>query len=306
MADAAPVRCVLCGAASTRTVWHEAGYEGRACACGTVYVDPEPPPGAVDFTRDLHPDSFYALPAAAKVAWLARHRPPSRGRRLLEVGCGEGHFLAAARDRGYEVAAIEPHADRAARVQAGLGVPVACEYIEATTLPPASFDVVYHCDLLSHFPAPVAALKAMKALLRPGGALCFEAGIHAGFSPVWYRLIGSMGYPMHRWFYTTDGLRTLLDLAGLRVEAWQRFGLAPYVLASDASRVLRKPLRLVAGWAERRSAAGDRAWLPTVRDVDAAHERFENFMRYRVARFAPGLGPQTLWVIAVPDQDQDR
>src|SRR5712671_4722279 len=86
--------CIVCGGRSTHVAWSENGYQSRACECGALYISPRPAAGAIDTARDSHPDSFYALPARTKLRWLARHVGPGR---LLEVGAGEGDFLAAAR-----------------------------------------------------------------------------------------------------------------------------------------------------------------------------------------------------------------
>jgi SAM-dependent methyltransferase len=292
-----PNRCLLCGGAGETVVWREAGYDGRRCACGVVFVDPMPADGGIDFTRDIHPDSFYSLPASDRAAWFAARRTPQG--RLLEVGCGEGFSLEQMRARGFEVEGLEPDPARAQRVRDRLGVPVTCEYLESTTLAPHSYDVVYHCDLLSHFPDPIGALRAMARLLKPGGVLFFEAGLHAGFSPLWYHLVGTMGYPMHLWFYDDRAFDRLMERADLRVTARETFSLGPYVLASDAARGVAKALKLGLRGVAR--ALHERpAWAPAERDLDAMRERFDNVMRYDVAAHAPVWGPQTLWIIAEP------
>src|SRR6185369_8803253 len=119
--------CFLCKKESDRTVWRESIYEGRLCSCGLLYTWPSPRPGAIDFTSDPHPREFYACTADYKAAWIARHCP--RGR-LLEVGCGEGFLLAAARARGYQVFGLEPHPGRARRVKEEMGIDVQEGFIE--------------------------------------------------------------------------------------------------------------------------------------------------------------------------------
>lgn len=289
-------RCLLCGGEGERVVWREAGYDGRQCACGVVFVDPMPADGGIDFTRDIHPETFYALPAGDRAAWLAARRPAGK---LLEVGSGDGFSLERMRALGFEVEGMEPDPERARRVRERLGVPVHCEYIETTTLPAASYDVVFHVDLLSHFPDPVGALKAMSRLLKPGGVLFFEAGLHAGFSPLWYRLVGTMGYPMHLWFYDDAAFDRLMQRAGLKVDARETFSLGPYVLATDAARGVAKAVKLGLRGVERARHARP-AWAPAEKAIDAARERFDNLMRYDVAARLPVWGPQTLWVIASP------
>lgn len=292
-----PNRCVLCGSGGEEVVWREAGYDGRRCACGVVFVDPMPADGAIDFTRDLHDGPFYALPARDRLAWFGAQRG-ARGR-LLEVGCGEGWFLEAARDRGFTVEGLEPDPARARRVRERLGVPVTCGFIESASLPEGAYDVVYHTDLISHFPDPVGALRAMARLLRPGGVLFFEAGLHTGFSPLWYRAVGSMGYPMHLWFYDEGAFDRLMAAAGLRVEARRTFSLGPYVLGSRVVHGVAKAARLGLRAVER--ASGERpSWAPEDERINGLRERATHFMRYELAARSPAWGPKTLWVIASP------
>ena len=170
-----PLCCAVCGGVSRRVVWRENGYEGRACRCGTVYTAP-PPRDAIDPTIDSHPDSYYAAAARRRVRWIKRYRTSGR---LLEIGCGEGHFLSAAQAAGYDVAGIEPEPGRAGRAAERLGVHVECARLESCRLGRARFDIVYHCDLLSHFADPVGALQKMQGLLAPHGVLAFEVGLLA-------------------------------------------------------------------------------------------------------------------------------
>ncbi len=286
-------RCAVCGGTSARVVWRENGYEGRACACGTVYTEPPPVHDVVDPTIHGHLESYYAAPARRRVRWLVRHRP--RGR-LLEIGCGEGHFLAAARAAGYDVAGIEPHPARARRAAARVGVPVECALLEAWRPEGARFDIVYHCDLLSHFADPVAALRTMTGLLAPGGVLAFEVGLLGGIAPHWYARLGTLGYPQHRWLYSEDSLRMLLARVDLELTHSLRFGLGLGMLFVDGVRSLARV------WRRCRPDRG--ALAPALAGASALGNRLvegtEAFWRYRAGRIAPRLGPATLFAIATP------
>ena len=277
-------RCFLCDRTSDRIVWHENGVDGRLCDCGMLYSDTG---GRVispmDVAIELHHESFYSAPAQFKADWMAA-RCPRRGR-LLEVGCGEPSFLAAARAMDYQIAAMEPHPGRADLVSNRLGVDVERAFIEEDTLPAGSFDIVYHCDLLVHFPDPLKALASMVRLLKPGGVLCFEVGILGGISPFWYRLIRQIELGPHLFLYSHRALDVLLDRAGLEVLHRTEFGLAPEVL-------LHAPIDVFA-----RRVLG--SILPAER-VDAFRRRAEFWTRYRLSRLAPRVGPATLLFVARP------
>jgi len=295
-----PLRCVVCGGVSARVVWRENGYEGRACRCGTVYTTP-PARDAIDPTIDSHPDSYYAAAARRRVRWIKRYRT---GGRLLEIGCGEGHFLAAAQAAGYDVAGIEPEPGRARRAAERLGVHVESARLESCRLGPARFDIVYHCDLLSHFADPVAALQKMQGMLAPHGVLAFEVGLLADIAPWWYSMIGSIGYPQHRWLFSARSIERLLARADLEPARTAYFGLAPGVLVHAGARLLARryrrlrrpagPYRSVEGGGARASGGGARVSLSQLVD------RTESFWRYTAGRLAPRVGPATLFVIARP------
>ena len=229
-----------------------------------------------------------------KVRWLARWRP---GGRLLEVGCGEGHFLAAAAAHGYSVAGIEPNSERARRASTRLGIKVDSIRIEEFLVESRAYDVVYHCDLLSHFDDPDLALRRMAELLRPKGVLFFEVGLYGSINLFWYRLLPDNSFPRHRWLFQEDGVRKLLDRTGLRIIRLQRFGLAPHILLYTGMSLLSSWL-LQAGRSHNSSGFPDKAVTNKLTGPLAAW--WHNFMRFRVGRVAPYWGPQTLFVLAAP------
>ena len=179
--------CLLCGAQFPDVVWRENGYEGRGTPCGLVYLEPRPADDAVHPGAELHGDGYYARNAALRMDFVQRFVPAGR---LLEVGCGAGYLLAEARRRGYEVAGVEPSAACVEHVRRTYGIPVEQALVEETRLSEGAYDVVFHVDLLSHFPDPVRALRAMAARVKPGGFVCFEVGILGAMSPRWYALPG--------------------------------------------------------------------------------------------------------------------
>jgi SAM-dependent methyltransferase len=326
LAAARAGRCFLCGGAEGRVVWRENGHEARACPCGLTYVwppapgpTPEPtatpaehgPDPTLDPTVDVHGERFYRLSASFKAGWLrGRHA----GGRLLEVGCGEGWFLAAVRALGYEVAGIEPQAERARRT-AARGIPVQTTFLETAPRPERGYDVVYHCDLLGHFAEPVAALDRMRAMLAPGGLLFFEVGLLGGLGPSWFRRIREVGLPHHRWFYSLAAVRRLLGYAGLELIGMQRFGLVPMLALTCAERALAPSLRSL--WQGRRPRGAPGAHGPqnpqapqapqapqiprdTCELLRAGHAHLENMLRYRVGAVTPPWGPSTLLALARP------
>ena len=280
-------QCFLCAQTSDRVIWEEDGLEGLLCRCGMVYTNQAIIHEPTDLTKEFHPNHFYSLPAEFKAAWVARNCP---GGRLVEVGCGAGYFLAAARSRGYEVTGLEPNPAFSEQLRQ-FGISVAREFVEHNSLSKHSFDVVYHCDLLAHFPDPVQSLSAMCQLLSPTGVLCFELGLLGGIPRYWYSLVGRIGLGQHLCLYSDQAFKNLMLKAGLDIVCIRYFGLAPEVIGGKIIGVLNKRLLTPALQMISRNGA-DHATRVKQSSI--------HFLRYRAGALLPHIGPQTVLVVAKP------
>lgn len=275
--------CYICGCMTTRIVWREDPYEGRRCGCGLTYTYPTPPPDKVDLTVNLHPDEFYRYAVSLKADWVKRNCPAGK---LIEVGCDQGLFLEQARDRGFDIAGIEPDPRRARRAESRLSIPIENCLLEDRSASDDGYDVVYHDDLLAHFRDPEAALRKMSAMLRPGGVLAFEAGILGGVSPLWYRALGRLSLQYHLFLYSRESLRLLLERADLEVLESSVFGLGPAVAIQKVGGIVQ---RLASGLS------------PSLgRRVERWRHRLVTFSRYRIGAIAPRIGPLTMLIVARP------
>jgi SAM-dependent methyltransferase len=147
------------------------------CAvCGLVFIDPVPGEAVSSSTYDAgYYEPWQADAAGARrgmwrrrLALLARRRPAGT---LLDVGCGDGQFLAAARDAGWRVDGIEFSPEGASRAAARLGRPVAVGDLARTRQLQGPFDVVTLWHVVEHLVDPRAMLEAARARLPSGGLL---------------------------------------------------------------------------------------------------------------------------------------
>jgi 2-polyprenyl-3-methyl-5-hydroxy-6-metoxy-1,4-benzoquinol methylase len=88
-----------------------------------------------------------------------------RGRRLLDIGCGEGTFLRAARKRGWEAIGTELNSAPARR----LGLEVFNSLDECADRGP--FDCVTLWHSLEHMPDPWAVIARIRRLVADHGLL---------------------------------------------------------------------------------------------------------------------------------------
>jgi SAM-dependent methyltransferase len=131
----------------------------------------------------------YSEPLAAQFADLAGVRP---GQRALDVGCGPGALAAELVSRlgAPAVCAVEPSASFAAAAAQRLpGADVRRAAAERLPFPDAAFDVTL-AQLVVHFMTdPVAGLREMGRVTRPGGVVAACVWDHAGgrgpVAPFW-------------------------------------------------------------------------------------------------------------------------
>lgn len=138
--------------------------------------------------------------------------------RLLDVGCGNGSFLATMRGLGWEVVGVEPDAEAAKLAQERFEIPVSLGTLEDARLPDRSFDAVTLCQVIEHLPDPFALLRECRRVLRPGGRVVvitpsFKSLGHHIFSESWRGLEA----PRHLHLFSLSTLRTCAERAGLRV-----------------------------------------------------------------------------------------
>ena len=107
----------------------------------------------------------------AELMFLGGSRPGA----LLDVGCGDGTFLARMRRRGWTVTGLDfdPIAAKAARDRHGLEVHVGT-IEEAFAGRKALYDVVTASHVIEHVPEPIRFLEQCRSLLRPGGRLVLK------------------------------------------------------------------------------------------------------------------------------------
>ncbi len=108
--------------------------------------------------------------------------PP--GSSVLEAGCGTGAQTVTLARNNPEVrftsidVSATSLAEAKARVQAAGLTNVTFRQQDVFKLPSESFDHVFVCFLLEHLARPLEALRALKAVLKPGGTITVFEGDH--------------------------------------------------------------------------------------------------------------------------------
>lgn len=168
------------------------------------------------FSACLEDEESYRTYFEPKLDALQRVQP--RGR-LLDVGCGAGFFLDAARKRGYDVSGVDLSPVPAAHARDSLGLDVTVDSLYGLEAPAATFDAVTIFQTIEHDPNPDALCAELYRIVKPGGVLMVTTPAADGFVA---RVMGRrwFGYRNveHVSFFSQDSLRHALEEAGFKIE----------------------------------------------------------------------------------------
>ena len=132
-----------------------------------------------------------------------------------------------ARQRGFDVVGVEPHARAVRYVQDVLKLAVCQGNLRSAAFSPSSFDVVAFLDVIEHLMDPVAELREAFRVTKPKGLVLVVTPNSAGLLP---QAIGIKrkafhqpwcpidGTPWHLWGFTRRTIALCVEKAGFRVE----------------------------------------------------------------------------------------
>lgn len=179
--------CPLCGPQRPRRPHQRVGeWQYHRCACGVLFLDPRPTEAALAqvyagneyFAGDRfgHGYQSYGEDAEHYVRTYEARLTRLRGRlapgaRLLDVGCGYGYALEAARRRGLEAWGLDFDGPALERCRGKIGERAVTLERAETRLSPGQFDVITLFDVLEHLYEPQTELARYARWLRPGGFL---------------------------------------------------------------------------------------------------------------------------------------
>ena len=168
--------CPSCGCSQRRSWVHHPRLALWLCTrCGLAYSDPQPRALVErryrhDYDLAAHFGAVQERKATLIQSRLDRLPTNVGGRRLLDVGCADGQFAAAAVARGWRPTGVElnPPAVQRARDR---GVEVVAGDVQTVDLEAATFDVVTAWDVLEHVPDPRRFVDRISRLVAPGGVV---------------------------------------------------------------------------------------------------------------------------------------
>lgn len=278
--------CGVCGSAQRKHLgWrggkaHQDGIGVRVeivkCqTCRHIYPHPMPFPRGEIGSLYNDTESYFSAHDVEHKKRIARegiknveNKLHRRGR-LLEVGCGRGEMLWAAREAGWEFEGIDPSPAHLAWARANLGVEARLGTLEQIRFPEDHFDAVIMSGVIEHLYEPFSTLREVLRVLKPGGVFYLDApnedGLYMRVGNLYMRMLGRDWVvnlaptfaPYHVQGFNPSSIQRLLQRVGFQVTDFSVGGVTcpPTGTATLRKRVERRAAQAV-NWLGNQCGAG--------------------------------------------------
>ncbi|MBI5245410.1 MAG: class I SAM-dependent methyltransferase [Elusimicrobia bacterium] len=230
----AEVPCAACGGLETAPLFSCRDPDGfvpepfhlvSCVRCGLIFVNPRPDAQGLSrfYYREYYqkpPGFLSGLVAACMRVFqdyragkiLGRKKPG----RILDVGCGEGSFLAGCAAHGWEPWGVETSSAGAALAR-GKGLKVFDKPLDECGLPAAYFDVITLWQSIEHVMDPAGTLRETRRILKDDGLLFLafpnsDSLEFKAFGPRWFHL----DPPRHLYHFSPRTMGGLLRSCGFQ------------------------------------------------------------------------------------------
>lgn len=244
-------QCDLCGATKFKflftgfdKMYNASGYyKVNECVnCGLVFLNPQP--SSQELEKHYPSEKYYSLqskgqPAVEKYLHelfykrrgnvllrllfsplkpFVRSTKVVKGGKILDVGCGSGHFLLHMKALGMDCYGVEPGAYDAKLAKKN-GLHIINSTLQEAGFKENQFDVITLNHVFEHVPNPKETLQEVFRILKPGGTAVIATPqkrslAHFLFGKYWVQL----DIPRHLFTFSTKHLKKYATITGFRIK----------------------------------------------------------------------------------------
>ncbi len=233
------IKCIFCDRLNNQIVIQENGYKGIKCyECGLIYISPRPKVeeiiklyshGTANASPESHISASFVKRLYAK-HHLAKIKMFIKKGTMLEIGAGAGYFLDEARKELFEVYGIELNSVQAEFMRNKLGIPCEESLLDVTLYGGKKYDIIYHCDVISHFYNPISEFHKINNILNKNGLVIFETGNLGDVRKEYYKHFTKFQYPDHLFFFSENNLLEVLRRTGFELVKIYKYSILPQLI----------------------------------------------------------------------------
>ncbi|HEX8634414.1 MAG TPA: class I SAM-dependent methyltransferase [Pyrinomonadaceae bacterium] len=245
--DFRPTACGACGGERARLLGWRGGaaHHGgagvrtrivRCLDCSHIYPNPMPfPARSLDDLYTDTDDYFQGHDVEAKKQSALQkmayfEQTLGRRGRYLDVACGRGESLWAARESGWEYEGVDASSAYLEWAEANLGVRGRLGTLDEIKFPDDHFDAITMNAIIEHLYDPYSTMSEVFRILKPGGLLSFDApnedGLYQRIGNIYMRAQGRDWVvtlaptfpPYHVQGFNPRSLKKLLARVNFRIE----------------------------------------------------------------------------------------
>jgi len=139
------------------------------------------------------------------------------GRSLLDIGCGTGDFLLAAKQNGWDVSGIEPDEKARAIANSKTNNKV-LDTDQLLQFETGQFNVISLWHVLEHLPNLEKQIATFKNLLKPNGTLIVAVPNFKSYDAQYYKSFwAAFDVPRHLWHFSKTAISKLFEKENLKV-----------------------------------------------------------------------------------------
>lgn len=225
--------CPVCGAHSSFAPTARRSFRLFACSnCGVVIHEPFPSEEEMrennrEYYETVNPDEALSMARESlyeKMLQLLEKNVSGRRGKLLDVGCGAGHFLKLAAERGWETRGVEISAKLRDWARRHFHLKGIEENLDSFAREKGSFDAALFLDMLDETTVPNEFVQKAERLLKPGAAILIRVRngafqirllrVFVALEFLWSRWAQKAPYVIRPLNFTATSLKRILQQNG--------------------------------------------------------------------------------------------
>lgn len=221
-------KCLLCNSDKLQKLEkYDKDYLVKCSDCAFVFAERVPTLEELIAHYDTYGRNDYLSPITIKryheiLDFLESYRKTNN---LIDVGCGIGHFLSVAKQRGWNVYGTE-FTDEAIEICESKGIIMNQGVLDSRNYESIEFDVVVSFEVIEHINNPQTEVANFNKILRTGGCAYLTTPNFNSLSRYILKEKWSViEYPEHLCYYTPKSLNSIFERNGFSKKWIQTTGI---------------------------------------------------------------------------------